>query len=112
MRLRNAAIAAASALTLVLAVPGSASAAAGEFRYTHRDAAGERHIGWLLGPASGECVDLPEATEQNPAYAPKNRTGSTATVFLDLDCHGDVFSSLRPGGVASERLLMRSVMFS
>ncbi len=111
MRLRNAAIAAASAVTLVLAIPGSAAASAGEFRYTVRDAGGEQ-TRWLLGPVSGTCLNLPGATEGEPAYAPKNRTTSSATVFSDVDCEGDTLHVLRPGAGASERLLLRSVVFA
>ncbi|MFF7098156.1 hypothetical protein ACFY9A_38115 [Streptomyces rubradiris] len=44
--------------------------------------------------------------------APKNLTDSTATVFLDADCEGDTYYTLRPGAGASDRLLLRSVVFS
>ncbi|MFC8449552.1 hypothetical protein [Kitasatospora sp. NPDC057223] len=112
MRLRNAAIAAASAVTLVLAIPGSASATVGEFRYTYRDA-GAENTGWLVDPPSGHCINLDEATDEEPAYAPKNWTVSAARVFLGSDCDeaGPDFV-LRPGGGASDRLLVRSVRFS
>ncbi|MCX5208920.1 hypothetical protein OG689_06390 [Kitasatospora sp. NBC_00240] len=111
MRLRNAAIAAASAVTLVLAVPGSATASFGEFRYTYRDAGGER-TGRLVGPPSGACVNLAEATREEPARTPKNRTGATATVFPGPDCAGDGSYLLRPGFVAPEGAAVRSVVFS
>lgn len=111
MRLRNAAIAASSALTLLLAVPGSAVAATGEFAYTYRDLAGEHH-GRIMGPRSGQCLDLVQATADEAAAAPRNRTGSTATAFLDFGCQGDTFYALRPGAGASERLKVRSVVFS
>ncbi|MFC9330105.1 hypothetical protein [Kitasatospora sp. NPDC057015] len=111
MRLRNAAIAAASAVTLVLAVPGSATASFGEFRYTYRDA-GDQRSGRLVGPPSGVCVNLPEASDEEPAYAPGNRTVSTATAFLDFDCAGERSHVLRPGAGAPERLAVRSVIFS
>ncbi len=112
MRLRNAAIAAASAVTLVLAIPGSASATVGEFRYTFRDAGAEQ-TGWLVDPPSGPCIDLDGATDEDPAHTPKNWTASTARVFLGFGCDESAPSFvLRPGGGASDRLLVRSVRFS
>jgi hypothetical protein len=89
-------------------------AAAGEFRYTYQDADGYEQPGLLFYPPSGECINLPGAgsDELAPAYTPKNGTRSTATVFPDADCAGGVSSTLRPGGGASGRLLVRSVVFS
>ncbi|MER5641265.1 hypothetical protein ABT095_30510 [Kitasatospora sp. NPDC002227] len=114
MRLRNAVLAAAAAVALAVALPSSAMAATGEFRYTYADADGYEHPGLLFYPPSGECINLPgaESDDQEPAYAPKNGTRSTATVFLDADCAGETYFVLRPGGGASERLLMHSVVFS
>ncbi|MET8700496.1 MULTISPECIES: hypothetical protein [unclassified Kitasatospora] len=108
MRLRNAVLAAISAIALVLAVPLSANAAAGEFRYKY----GPDFTGALIEPKSHACVDLPEATDEEPAFAPSNRTGSTATVFRDFGCAGDTYFVLRPGGRAGDRLLVRSVVFA
>ncbi|MFE6867390.1 hypothetical protein ACFVFS_12565 [Kitasatospora sp. NPDC057692] len=108
MRLRNAVLAATSAIALVLAVPVSANAADGEFRYKY----GSDFTGALIDPKGGTCVDLPEATEAEPAFAPSNQTRSTATVFRDLGCAGDTYFVLRPGGRAGDRLLVRSVVFS
>ncbi|MER7705835.1 hypothetical protein ABTX81_23440 [Kitasatospora sp. NPDC097605] len=108
MRLRNAVLAATSAIVLVLAVPVSANAATGEFRYRY----GADYTGALIDPESRACIDLPEATAEEPAFAPSNRTGSTATVFLDPGCAGDTSFTLRPGGRAGNRLLVRSVVFS
>ncbi|GAA1387227.1 hypothetical protein GCM10009639_12070 [Kitasatospora putterlickiae] len=108
MRLRNALLAATSAIALVLAVPLSANAATGEFRYKY----GADDTGALIDPKSRSCIDLPEATAAEPAFAPSNQTGSTATVFLDSGCAGDTYFALRPGGRAGNRLLVRSVVFS
>ncbi|MFG3053245.1 hypothetical protein ACGFZP_20145 [Kitasatospora sp. NPDC048239] len=111
MRLRNAVLAAASALALALAVPASATAVGGEFRYKYRNFLGEQ-LGALFDPAGRACVNLPEAGRSEPAYAPNNRTNSTATVFPEFDCEGDTYYVLRPGGRAGDRLLVRSVVFS
>ncbi|MEV7777459.1 hypothetical protein [Kitasatospora sp. NPDC088351] len=111
MRLRNAVLAAASALALVLAVPVSADAAGGEFRYKYRNALGEQ-LGALFDPRSGECVKVPEATEEEAAYTPSNRTNAAATVYAGFDCRGGESYVLRPGGQAGSRLLVRSVRFS
>ncbi|MFF7455514.1 hypothetical protein [Kitasatospora sp. NPDC008115] len=108
MRLRNALLAATSAIALVLAVPVSANAAGGEFRYKY----GADFTGALIDPESRTCIDLPEATDAEPAFAPSNRTRSTATVFLDSGCAGETSYLLRPGGRAGDRLLVRSVVFS
>ncbi|MEV7802818.1 hypothetical protein AB0O28_07705 [Microbispora sp. NPDC088329] len=114
MRLHSAVAAAGGALMLVLAVPGSASAATGQFRYSYKTADGYDAIGFFNDPESGRCIDIKGAGSDgtSAAYAPKNLTDSTATVFLDAGCMGDVFYSLRPGAGASERLLVRSVVFS
>ncbi|MFE1560545.1 hypothetical protein ACFW6V_36860 [Streptomyces sp. NPDC058734] len=115
MRLRRASIAALGAFTLLLAVPSSASAAVGEFQYTYIGLDGQPHIRILLDPESRECVTLPEVADPDasqPAHSPRNRTTSTATVFTEPDCTGDWFT-LRPlVGRGSERLKLRSVVFS
>ncbi|MGK4579330.1 hypothetical protein [Kitasatospora sp. HPMI-4] len=115
MRLRNAATAAAAALMLVLTVPASASAAQGEFTYRYIGPDGSSQVGRLIDPPSRECIDLPEVADRSssePADTPRNHTASTATVFEDADCKGDFFS-LRPfTGHASDRLKLRSVVFS
>ncbi|WP_441248481.1 hypothetical protein [Kitasatospora sp. McL0602] len=114
MRLRNAVLAASAALALAVSLPASAMAASGEFRYSYLDSDGYEQPGMLFYPPSGECIDLPgaESDDLAPAYAPKNGTRSTATVFLAADCVGDVYFTLRPGGSASDRLKVRSVVFS
>ncbi|MWA15668.1 hypothetical protein [Streptomyces sp. BA2] len=115
MRLRHSLAAAAGAAVLILTVPGSAYAAEGDFRYTYIDSDGEEEQATLHDPNSGECVTLPEAAQeyhQPPAHSPKNRTDSFAIVFTNADCSGDTFT-LRPHtGGASERLKLRSVLFS
>ncbi|MFC9857102.1 MULTISPECIES: hypothetical protein [unclassified Streptomyces] len=114
MRLRALATAAACGLAVLLAAPGSASAADGDFTYRYSDLGGTPHIGGLIDPPSGVCITLPEVEHPwtEPAHSPRNNTGSTATVFADADCEGPYFS-LRPnGGHASERLKVRSVVFS
>ncbi|MFF4415763.1 hypothetical protein ACFYY8_24815 [Streptosporangium sp. NPDC001559] len=114
MRLHSAVAAAAGALMLVLAVPGSASAAVGQFRYSYKTADGYDAVGFINNPESRKCIDIQGAGSDgtSASYAPKNLTDSTATVFLEAGCTGDAFYSLRPGAGASERLLVRSVVFS
>ncbi|MEU6587717.1 hypothetical protein ABZ923_00505 [Streptomyces sp. NPDC046881] len=106
--------AACSAFLLLVAVPGSASAATGQFRYTYTTADGYEAVGFLNNPAGGECINLapPSSAPGTPSRAPKNRTDATATVFLDTDCTGDTYYTLPPGTGASDRLLLRSVVFS
>ncbi|MFI9364442.1 hypothetical protein ACIG5E_25810 [Kitasatospora sp. NPDC053057] len=108
MRLRNAVLAAASAVALVLAVPLSANAATGDFLYK----VGPGVPVGIADPESGKCIDLFGATENDPAFAPENFTTSTATVFLDFDCSGDVFYVMNPGKKLGDRLKLRSVIFS
>ncbi|MEU3445655.1 hypothetical protein AB0H29_00200 [Streptomyces thermolilacinus] len=112
--LTTAVTAAAGALVLLLAVPGAAFGATGQFRYTFRTAEGYEAGGFLNSPPSLTCVNLPGAHTDAlpPAYAPKNRTDVTATVFLRADCEGDTYYTLNPGAGASDRLLVRSVLFS
>ncbi|MFK0254376.1 hypothetical protein [Streptomyces sp. NPDC090445] len=115
MRLRNAAAAAFGALTLVLTIPTSAVAATGEFTYVYSGLDGRPQVGILENPVSRECFTLPEVADpgsSSPAHSPRNRTNSTATVFTEPDCEGDRFT-LRPfTGYGSERLKLRSVVFS
>ena len=114
MRLRTTLAATLGAAVLVLTLPTSASAAGGEFRYQFYDRAGHVQTGRLVDPPSRECLTLPEVADENvpPADSPRNDTDATATVFTGDDCTGDWFS-LRPlGGRASDRLKLRSVVFS
>ncbi|RKE17186.1 hypothetical protein [Streptomyces sp. TLI_171] len=114
MHLRQTVAAAAASLALLLAMPGPATAAVGEFRYTYYDDFGYRAAGVLVDPASRVCVTLPEVADPDstePAFAPQNFTGSTVALFTGPDCDGDHYS-LRPAGRASDRLKLRSVLFS
>ncbi|MEV8457854.1 hypothetical protein AB0467_35305 [Streptomyces sp. NPDC052095] len=106
--------AACGAFVLLLAVPGSASAATGQFRYTYTTAEGYDAVGFLANPASGECINLhgPASEPGSVSRAPKNHTNATATVFLDADCNGDIYYTLPPGAGAGDRLQTRSVIFS
>ncbi|MFD3525856.1 hypothetical protein [Streptomyces sp. NPDC058653] len=114
MRLRTSVAAAVGALALVLTLPASAGAAQGDFTYQHYTEAGITQTSALMNPRSGECITLPEVENEMtaPAHSPRNNTDATATVFTGADCEGDHFS-LRPnGGHASQRLMVRSVVFS
>ncbi|MGW2679186.1 hypothetical protein [Streptomyces sp. NPDC001436] len=106
--------AAVTAAVLLVAVPGSATAATGQFRYSYTTADGYEAVGFLRDPDSGQCINLtPPASEPGSASrAPKNHTDATATVFLGTDCEGDTYYVLPPGKGASDRLLVRSVIFS
>ncbi|MFE9839081.1 hypothetical protein ACFYP4_28670 [Streptomyces sp. NPDC005551] len=114
MRLRSARAALLGAALLVTLASAPASAATGQFRYDYVTAEGYQATGFLNSPPSEQCLDLPGVGQDNPqpAHSPKNRTDATATVFAEAGCQGNYFT-LRPhtGGV-SERLKVRSVVFS
>ncbi|MEU9379197.1 hypothetical protein AB0D94_36340 [Streptomyces sp. NPDC048255] len=113
MRLRSAVTAVLGAGLLLVAVPASASAATGQFRYSYVTVEGNEVSGFLNDPPSGECVALPGVGQENPepGHSPRNRTDAWATVFADTNCEG-AFFHLRPyTGGASERLKVRSVIF-
>ncbi|MEV0778344.1 hypothetical protein ACIBLA_21705 [Streptomyces sp. NPDC050433] len=114
MRLRTSVAATVGALALVITLPASAGAAEGAFTYEHLDQAGSTEMSSLIDPQSRECITLPEVKDETTqaAHSPRNNTDATATVFSGVDCEGEHFS-LRPnGGKASERLKVRSVVFS
>ncbi|MFJ6569013.1 hypothetical protein ACIQNU_16455 [Streptomyces sp. NPDC091292] len=114
MRLRALATTAACGLALLFAAAPSASAAEGRFTYVYNDPSGAPHLGGLVDPPSGVCITLREVEHPwtTPAHSPRNDTDATAVVFSEANCEGDHFS-LRPhGGHASERLKVRSVVFS
>ncbi|WP_406450522.1 hypothetical protein OG782_13155 [Streptomyces sp. NBC_00876] len=115
MRFRTTAAAALGALALIVSLPGSASAADGHFTYEYTAFDGSKQTGFLFDPPSRECITLPEVADPGssyPADTPWNHTDATATVFTGPDCDGAYFT-LRPfGGHASERLKLRSVVFS
>ncbi len=114
MRTRTAFLAAASAVALCFSIPAVASAAEGEFTYRYYDEHEEIQIGTLVDPPSGECIEIPEIADWDvDAFRPHNDTDSRAVVFLDDDCSSTNYFSLRPnGGRGSDRLLLRSVIFS
>ncbi|GAA4910340.1 hypothetical protein ACFPM3_11235 [Streptomyces coeruleoprunus] len=111
-RLRTSLAAALGAFALVLTLPTSAHAADGEFRYTYNDASGQVRVGLVINPPDGICIDLPEVADEllPAAHTPRNGTDAYAYVFKGSRCQGDVFR-LRPGGGASDRLKLRSVIF-
>ncbi|MEV6909891.1 hypothetical protein [Amycolatopsis sp. NPDC051071] len=114
MRLYKTLLALISAVGLVAAVPAIATASEGEFTYHYYDEDGEIQRGELEDPPSGVCVNIPEVIDFYDTYAfrPHNNTDSSATVFRNGNCDGDAYYTLRPGGRASDRLLLRSVVFS
>ncbi|WP_420082141.1 hypothetical protein ACN6AT_34640 [Streptomyces sp. JL4002] len=114
MRLRNTVAATLGALLLSAVLPTSpASAATGDFVYTYVGLNGLNLRGELSNPDSGQCINIPETVGSAlPALAPRNYTTSTATVFLEADCDGDVFRTLAPGQRLGNSLRLRSVVFS
>ncbi|MEU6994739.1 hypothetical protein ABZ953_29290 [Streptomyces sp. NPDC046465] len=114
MRLRHTLAAALGALTLVVALPTSASAATGDFSYRYTAPDGSRQSATIHDPSSPGCVVLPEAANQDgpPAYAPHNDTDEWTMVFTEPDCTGDSWT-LRPHGrPATDRLKLRSVFLT
>ncbi|MFF8732343.1 hypothetical protein ACF073_38655 [Streptomyces sp. NPDC015171] len=114
MRLRNAAVTALGALALLLAAPGSASAASGEFQYTYSGLDGSPRIAVLQDPDSGLCITLPEVADpgaSTPAHSPRNRTDEYAIAFTEPGCTGASFTMRPYTGYGSERLKLRSVVF-
>ncbi|MER7486139.1 hypothetical protein ABTY20_09595 [Streptomyces sp. NPDC126497] len=83
-------------------------------RCTCTTAEGYEAVGFVNDPAGGECISLPPpgSAPGTASGSPQNRTDATATFFLDADCEGDTYYTLLPGAGASERLLLRSVVFS
>ncbi|MFB7517616.1 hypothetical protein [Streptomyces sp. NPDC056144] len=114
MRLRSSLTAVCGALALTAALAAPAHAATGEFHYRFVGISGDPQTGTLYDPPSGECVTIPEAADpgsSEPAFAPHNDTDAYAVVFTGTDCTGDQWT-LRPHGrPASDRLLLRSVVF-
>ncbi|MFF3843385.1 hypothetical protein [Streptomyces sp. NPDC001930] len=114
MRLRHsfAAVCGALALTATLASP--AHATTGDFSYRFVGLDGSPQSVTLHDPATG-CVTLPEVADPDasePAFAPHNDTDDYAIVFTEPDCVGDSWT-LRPHGrPATDRLKLRSVLFT
>jgi hypothetical protein len=115
MRLRKAFAVTLGTGMFVLAAPTVANAATGDFGYRFVDSYGITQMSTLTDPPSRECITLPEVADPDtsaPADTPRNGTNATAVVFTEPDCQGDYFS-LRPlTGHGSERLKLRSVLFS
>ncbi|GAA2079128.1 hypothetical protein GCM10009801_36450 [Streptomyces albiaxialis] len=113
MRLRTTVGTGLGAVALALALAAPAAAATGTFSYVYDSPAGPR-IGVLHDPPSRQCVTLPEAAAPwtPPAHTPRNRTDATAVVFTGPDCTGDHFSMRPHTGYGTERLKVRSVVFS
>ncbi|MFE3875567.1 hypothetical protein ACFXPX_14340 [Kitasatospora sp. NPDC059146] len=110
MRLRNAGVAALGALTLLLAVPSPANAAAGEFIYKTGLLGGKEAS--LPDPQSSICINLDGTSELEPGFSPRNYTDATATVFADTDCNGDVYYVMNPGKKLGPLVRIRSVIFA
>ncbi|TCO59310.1 hypothetical protein [Actinocrispum wychmicini] len=98
-----------AAVALAVGIPASANATTGDFLYKAGPLPGV--LTGLADPESGVCIDLPDIGD-HPGYAPENLTTSTATVFLDAGCEGDVFRVMNPGKRLGDRLKLRSVVFS
>lgn len=114
MRIRTALLVVASVCSFGVAVPAVASASEGEFTYRYYDEDGFIQIGELVDPPSGVCLNIPEVIDfyEVHAFRPHNITDSSVTMFKHGNCEGDAFYTLKPGGKASELLLLRSVVFS
>ncbi|MFD9381207.1 hypothetical protein ACFWBH_37850 [Streptomyces sp. NPDC059999] len=113
MKLRHTAAAALASLALILTMPGSASAAVGDFHYKYVDEYGKEQRVVLHNPHSGKCVNLHAVGEDDelPGYGPQNSTDSTVTVYLGAGCTGPEWR-LRPHGrPATDELEVRSVRF-
>lgn len=113
MRIRTAVAAAVGALALLASVPGSASAAEGEFGYQYVDANGQVQAASLQDPASEGCITLPETADESapPANSAHNETNATATIFTGADCEGEYYT-VEPGASTDEDRDLRSVVFS
>lgn len=113
MRLRHVVAAAGAAFALALSLPGSSYAYGETFVYHYSNGDYQVQQAHLVHPPSERCINLPEVEYQPGTYAfgPQNDTGSTVTVFRDENCDGE-FYTIKPGGQASNRLLMKSVVFS
>ncbi|MER5858215.1 hypothetical protein ABT131_21750 [Streptomyces sp900105245] len=90
--------------------------ATGQFRYTYTNAEGYDPVGFLNDPPSGQCINLPAPAAAEGAAATAtvflDADCSGDTYFLDADCSGDTYLTLPAAADASDRLLLRSVVFS
>ncbi|PJN28176.1 hypothetical protein [Kitasatospora sp. CB02891] len=98
------ALAACTALTLVIGIATSANAATGEFTYTDID--GEDHT--LVDPPSGECISF-----GLPVTGADNETNASATVYENTDCSGPALDTLPPKtGMSWGSVLPNAVRFN
>lgn len=90
-RLRAVAPAAFFALALLLAAPGPASAATGDFSYSYDDETGRTVTVNVHDPVNGKCTNVPEVANgtSGAAYAPNNRTDREVQVFTGRNCAGN-----------------------
>lgn len=114
---RTAVILGTAALLGVLATPGSASAALGDFFYTYTGADGVEHRQKLDDEgrnslASRECHNVKEAEAEGtkPAHSPKNNTDEKVYLFKDIDCDG-TYQVLGSGAEGGKNLEFRSFFF-
>ncbi|MGI5529317.1 hypothetical protein ACQEVX_18545 [Streptomyces syringium] len=113
-RLRAITTAAACALALVVAVPGSASAETqGNFYYLYTQADGTEKQANREELETQKCYNLPEMENSNdtkPAHSPDNKTEGTAYLYELIDCRGakSVLKKDAKGGV---NLKFRSAYF-
>ncbi|OAQ35826.1 hypothetical protein K457DRAFT_13054 [Linnemannia elongata AG-77] len=84
-----------------------ATAATGVFSYRYDLS----ESGNMENPASGTCINVPEASDDTPADSPKDDTDRGVTLFLDFDCEGETKYDLRAHKSLSSRLKFRSVKF-
>ncbi|WP_327064318.1 hypothetical protein [Kitasatospora sp. NBC_01302] len=113
MRFRTSLAVALGALTLAVSLPTSAHAATGQFFFTYnRD--GKTLEGYLRDPRARYCITLEEVAkpDSTPAYSPRNRTNSIATVYTDVDCEGESFPLKSGGGHGGANVKFRSVVFN
>ncbi|MFC4501381.1 MULTISPECIES: hypothetical protein [Streptomyces] len=114
MRLRHTVTSVIGALALTALLAAPAHAATGDFGYKVVGLDGQPISVTLHDPPSGECVTLAEVADPDasaPAFAPHNDTDEFAIVFTEPDCTGASWT-LRPHGrPATDRLLLRSVVF-
>ncbi|MET9604716.1 hypothetical protein ABZZ17_06560 [Streptomyces sp. NPDC006512] len=113
MKLRSTVAAALGALTLVLALPGSAVAATGEFSYKYVTDLGHEEVIVLTDPHSGKCINLRAVGDDKllPGYAPHNRTDTPVVVYRGASCTGAEWRLRANGNPTRDDLLVRSVRF-
>jgi hypothetical protein len=113
MRAFTAILAAAGSLALAASLSTPAHAATGVFTYSYKDQLGQQHTGKIINSPSRKCVNLPVSlgSQAVSGFAPVNGTNATVIMFTHVGCEGQHYS-LKPGGKASDRLLLRSIVFT